>query len=312
VPELGQGRGAGARWPAALLGAFLAGLLVSLTPCVYPMIPITVAVIGGAAARQGRSAASPMRALAASLSYVLGLAMVYALLGLLAASLGGVLRSWLQSAVVRVPVAVIFVALALVMFHVLPLRLPSGLGLRLQQVGSGGGLLGVFLVGAGAGLIASPCMTAPLAAILLEIARTGDRWLGFWTLFALAWGMGLLLVLVGTFSGSFLPRAGAWMYGVERFFGFLLLWGAVWVLEPLLWTGFYEVGVGLVVVAGVVFLGGLDALAPESRFPARGRQFLGLAALAVGLLYLVSGLGTVLGFRFAGGEIGRASCRERV
>jgi thiol:disulfide interchange protein DsbD len=291
-------------WPVALLGAFLAGLLVSLTPCVYPMIPITAAVVGGAVARQGSAGVSAARAFAASLFYVLGLATVYALLGLLAASLGAALHRWLQSAVVRVPVALVFVALALVMFRVLPLRLPSGLGLWLQRVGLGGGFLGVFLVGAGAGLVASPCMTAPLAAILLETARTGDRWLGFWTLFTLAWGMGLVLVLVGTFSGSFLPRAGVWMYGVEKFFGFLLLWGAVWVVEPILGSDLYRLGVGLVVVAGVVFLGGLDALLPESRFAARSKHFLGLAALVLGLLYLVSGLGGVLGVKLGGGARG--------
>ena len=291
-------------WPLALLGAFVAGLLVSLTPCVYPMIPITAAVVGGAVARQGSARVSAARALAASLFYVLGLATVYALLGLLAASLGGVFRLWLQSPVVRVPIALVFVALALVMFRVVALPLPSGLGLWLQRVGMGGGFLGVFLVGAGAGLVASPCMTAPLAAILLEIARTGDRWLGFWTLFTLAWGMGLVLVLVGTFSGSLLPRAGAWMYGVEKFFGFLLLWGAVWVVEPILGSDLYRLGVGLVVVAGVVFLGGLDALTPESRFTARSKHFLGLAALVLGLLYLVSGLGGVLGVRLGGGAGG--------
>jgi len=299
--------GAGARWPAALLGAFLAGLLMSLTPCVYPMIPITAAVVGGAVRRRGSAGASPVRALVASLFYVLGLAMVYALLGLLAASLGAVLRIWLQSAAVRVPIAVVFVGLALVMFRVVPLRVPPGLGVWLQRVGAGGGLLGLVLVGAGAGLVASPCMTAPLAAILLEIARTGDRWLGFWTLFSLAWGMGLVLVLVGTFSGSFLPRAGAWMYGVEKFFGFLLLWGAVWVVGPLVGSDVYRLGVGLVVVAGAVFLGGLDALSPESRFAARSKHFLGLAALALGLVYLVSGLGGVSGIRFAGGGEGEVS-----
>ncbi len=290
-------------WVSALVGAFVAGLLLSLTPCVYPMIPITAAVVAGATARPGREggeAGAAGRAFLASLIYVLGLSLVYALLGLASASLGGVLRRWLQSAVVRVPMAAVFAFLALVMFGALRFEFSGGLGTRLQRLGARSGFFGLFLIGAGAGLVASPCLAAPLAAVLIQIARTGDRWLGFWTLFSLAWGMGIILVVAGTFSGSLLPRAGAWMYLVKNLFGFVMLWAVVWILQPLLGSDVYHLSVGLVVVAAVVYLGGLDALVAESGVLQRTKRFAGLAALALGMVYLVLGLGGLLGLELGG------------
>jgi len=292
------------KWASALVGAFVAGLLLSLTPCIYPMIPITAAVVAGAVGR-GASAEGGRpttgKAFVASLIYVLGLSLVYALLGLASASAGAVFGSWLQSPVVRVPMAVVFVFFALVMFGVVRFELPGGLGARLQRFGARGGFFGVFLVGAGAGLLASPCVSAPLAALLLQIARTGDRWLGFWTLFSMAWGMGMILVVAGTFSGALLPRAGAWMYVVKNLFGFVMLWATVWVLQPLLGSHLYYVGVGLTVVAAVVYLGGLDALTADSSLAQRTRRFVGLVALAAGMVYLVLGLGGMLGLSVGDG-----------
>ncbi len=285
-------------WLWELVAAFGWGLLVSLTPCVYPMIPITAAVVVGAVAgkaKQSGPSRATLQALVASLVYVLGLSLVYALLGLASASLGAAARGWLESWVVRIPIAVLFVFFALVMFDVVQLALPGGLGARLQQFGARGGYLGLLVVGMGAGLVVSPCLTAPLAALLIRIARTGDRWLGFWSLFSMAWGMGVVLVAAGTFSGSLLPRAGAWMNTVRNLFGFVMLWAVVWVLGPLLGEGPSRVGVGLVVVAGALYLGGLDRLRPESGLAARARKFLGLVALMVGIVYFVVGLAGLLG-----------------
>lgn len=292
------------KWVLALAGAFGAGVLLSLTPCVYPMVPITAAVVAGAVSRGGAEEAEGRkvsRALAASLIYVLGLSVVYALLGLASAALGGVLREWLQSAVVRVPMSALFVLLALVTFEAVGMGGGGAWASRLQRLGVRAGYPGLFLVGAASGLVVSPCVSAPLAALLAQIARTGDRWLGFWTLFSLGWGMGLLLVVVGTFSATVLPRAGAWMYTVRNLFGFVMLWAAVWILQPVLGQNLYYLGSGLVVLAGVVYLGGLDALSAESGFWARSKRFVGLAASAVGMVYLVVGLAGLVGLELGPG-----------
>ena len=286
------------KWVAALLGAFGAGVLLSLTPCVYPMLPIIAAVVAGAVSRKGPEAtggARVPRALGASLTYVLGLSVVYALLGLAAASAGGALRGWLQSAAVRIPTSAVFVLLALVTFQVVWSGGGFGAASWFRGLGARGGYPGLFLIGGVSGLVAAPCVSAPLVALLVQIARTGDRWLGFWTLFSLSWGMGLLLVLAGTFSAAVLPRAGAWMYRVRNLLGFVMLWAAVWVLRPVLGASLYNLSVGLVVVAAAVYLGGLDALAPGSGLTARTRRFVGLVAAAVGMVYLVVGLAGLLG-----------------
>ncbi len=302
-PEPEDARPAVLKWVSALVGAFVAGLLLSLTPCVYPMIPITAAVVAGATAR-GASAEGERRptgrAFVASLIYVLGLSLVYALLGLASASAGAVFGSWLQSPAVLVPIAVVFLFLALVMLGAARLELPAGLGARLQGLGARGGFFGVFLVGAGAGLVASPCVSAPLAALLIEIARTGDRWLGVWTRFSLAWGMGVILVVAGTFSAALLPKAGVWMFAVKNLFGFVMLWAAVWVLRPLLGMDLYRLAAGLTVLAAVVYLGGLDALTGQSTMLQRTKRFAGLVALVGGMLYVVLGLGGVLGLEWLG------------
>jgi len=289
-------------WAVTLLLAFGAGLLVSLTPCVYPLLPITAAVVGGSvgvhpAEDERRSRVA--RALVASLVYVLGLALVYALLGVASASVGVVLRSWLQSSLVRIPVAGVLVVLALVMFDVIRFGVAGGPGAWLQSLGGRGGFVGLFFLGMGAGLVASPCLVAPLVAVLTYIAQTGDRWMGFWTLFSMAWGMGVILVVAGTFSGSLLPRAGAWMYTIRNLFGFLLLWSAVWALLPILGESVYYLAVGLVAMAAVVYLGGLDALTGQSGFGARTRRFLGVVVLAVGIGLFLVGLAGVVGLEFA-------------
>jgi len=259
----------------------------------------------GTSSREASGRGTVRRALAGSLIYVLGLSLVYALLGVASAWLGAVVREWLQSWVVRIPVAAAFVFFALVMFDAVRFELPGGLGRKLQQLGGRGGYLGLLVVGMGAGLVTSPCLTAPLAALLVRIAQTENLWLGFWSLFSMAWGMGVVLLVVGTFSGSLLLRAGAWMNTVRNLFGFVMLGAVVWVLGPVLGESVYYVGLGLVVVAAVVYLGGLDTLPADSGVALRTKRFLGLAALVVGIVYLVIGLGGFLGVELAPGAGGR-------
>jgi thiol:disulfide interchange protein DsbD len=209
--------------PLALLMAFIFGVLSSLTPCVYPVIPITVAYIGSRSQGKKRS-----HGFLLSLCFVLGLAVVYALLGAISAKAGAAFGSLTQNRWIGLGVAALFYALALSMFNLFELRTPSALANRLEmskQKGKGRGFVGAFFIGAVSGLVASPCIGPLILAILVVVASTGSVLLGFLYLFVFALGMGLLFVVIGTFSGilSAMPKSGGWMDGVRIFFGVLIL-----------------------------------------------------------------------------------------
>jgi thiol:disulfide interchange protein DsbD len=272
---------------AELLKAFGLGLLLSLTPCVYPMIPITVAIVGG------QKKQSRLQALSLSAVYVLGISVTYAALGFLAALAGASVRNAFQSPYLLVPVAALFVVLALGMFDVLTIQVPQsvgGLGERVMR--RCGGVCGVLLLGIVSGVVAGPCVAAPLGGLLIDIAKRGDPALGALMMFTLGWGMFVPLFAAGASTGL-LPRAGAWMVWVKQFLGFILLWAAVYFLRPLIREMAFWTGSAGVVLAGVVFLGGLDALTPESGFVQRAKRVLGLvglfAALGMALLGLREG-----------------------
>ncbi|HEU5176831.1 MAG TPA: protein-disulfide reductase DsbD, partial [Burkholderiales bacterium] len=218
---------------ALVLASFFGfGLLLSFTPCVLPMIPILGGIIAGEGKRLDRS-----RALMLSGTYVLSMALTYALAGVAAAYVGSLLAAYLQNVWVLGAFAAVFVLLALSMFGFYELRLPHALQQRLHTThGSlrGGRLAPVAAMGVLSAVIVSPCVSAPLAGALLEISRTGDMVLGGSALFAMALGMGVPLMLVGWSEGALLPRAGAWMVAVKKFFGFMLLAVAVWILSPVL------------------------------------------------------------------------------
>ena len=254
--------------------AFVYGLALGLTPCVYPMIPITVAVIGA------QKQASRLKAVLLSSVYVLGIALTYAVLGALVAALGASVRLALQSPYVLVGIAAVFVLFALGMFDVVTIQAPAFLGgLGDKVAGRKKGLLGVLLLGLVAGVAAGPCVAGPLLAVLTEIATTGHRLLGAAMMFALAWGMGVLLIVAGVSSGL-LPKAGAWTEWVKHLIGFVLLWAAVYFLRPVVGETAFWLGSAAALVAGTVFLGGLDSLTPESGAGARVKRLLGIAALA--------------------------------
>lgn len=209
--------------PLALVLAFLFGLLSSLTPCVYPVIPITVAYIGSRSEGKPRSYGFLL-----SLAFVGGLAIVYATLGAVSAGFGFAFGSLTQNIWVGLGVALLFFALALSMFNLFELKTPSGLTNRLEkskQAGRGKGFFGAFLIGAISGLVASPCIGPLVLAILVVVASTGSVFLGFLYLFVYALGLGVLFVVIGTFSGilSSLPKSGGWMDGVRILFGSLIL-----------------------------------------------------------------------------------------
>ncbi len=233
---------------------FLAGIVLSLLPCSYPMIPILSAIIIGEGARVTR-----LRGFALSLSYVIGMALVYTALGIAAAIVGQSLGAWLQNPWVLGAFGVLLAAFALTLIGGVDISLPGRWQDSVSRSSSrfsGGKFVAVALMGALSALVVGACMTAPLFAVLAFIAHTGSALLGGAALFAMGIGLGIPLLLIGLGAGSLLPRAGAWMNGVKVFFGVMLLAAAFWIVWPVisataqmllgaLWLLVAAVGLGL-------------------------------------------------------------------
>ncbi|HUG25362.1 protein-disulfide reductase DsbD, partial [Piscinibacter sp.] len=213
---------------------FVAGVLLSLTPCVLPMLPILSSIIVG---HGGDSPARRNRGFALALSYSLGMALVYTAFGIAAGLAGEGLAASLQNPWVLGAFALALVLLSLSMFGVYELQLPSGLTGPLARVSHrlpGGRFAGVFAMGGVSALIVSPCVAAPLAGALVYLSQTRDVWLGGSALFTLAAGMSVPLLLLGASAGTLLPKAGVWMNDVKHVFGLLLLAVAIWIVQPVL------------------------------------------------------------------------------
>ncbi|OPW93230.1 protein-disulfide reductase DsbD [Citrobacter sp. A316] len=239
-----------AQLPFSALWALLIGIGIAFTPCVLPMYPLISGIVLG-----GKQRLSTGRALLLTFIYVQGMALTYTALGLVVAAAGLQFQAALQHPYVLIGLAVIFTLLALSMFGLFTLQLPSSLQTRLtlmsnrQQGGSPGS---VFAMGAIAGLICSPCTTAPLSAILLYIAQSGNMWLGGGTLYLYALGMGLPLMLITVFGNRLLPKSGPWMEHVKTAFGFVILALPVFLLERIVGD---EWDVRLWSLLGVAFFG---------------------------------------------------------
>lgn len=236
--------------PFSALWAFLIGIGIAFTPCVLPMYPLISGIVLG-----GKQRLSTARALLLTFIYVQGMALTYTALGLVVAAAGLQFQAALQHPYVLIGLSALFVLLAASMFGLFTLQLPSSVQTRLtlmsnrQQGGSAGG---VFAMGALAGLICSPCTTAPLSAILLYIAQSGNMWLGGGTLYLYALGMGLPLMLITIFGNRLLPKSGPWMETVKIAFGFVILALPVFLLERILGEPW---GVRLWGLLGVAFFG---------------------------------------------------------
>ncbi|RCX02658.1 MULTISPECIES: protein-disulfide reductase DsbD [Kosakonia] len=236
--------------PFSALWALLIGIGIAFTPCVLPMYPLISGIVLG-----GKQRLATPRALLLAFIYVQGMALTYTALGLVVAAAGLSFQAALQHPYVLIGLSVLFTLLALSMFGLFTLQLPSALQTRLtlwsnrQQGGSVGG---VFAMGAIAGLICSPCTTAPLSAILLYIAQSGNLWLGGGTLYLYALGMGLPLILVTVFGNRLLPKSGPWMEQVKTAFGFVILALPVFLLERVLGETW---GLRLWSLLGVAFFG---------------------------------------------------------
>ncbi|MEW5496556.1 protein-disulfide reductase DsbD [Enterobacter cloacae] len=215
--------------PFSALWALLIGIGIAFTPCVLPMYPLISGIVLG-----GKQRLSTARALLLAFIYVQGMALTYTALGLVVAAAGLQFQAALQHPYVLIGLSVVFILLALSMFGLFTLQLPSSLQTRLTLLSNrqqGGAAGGVFAMGAIAGLICSPCTTAPLSAILLYIAQSGNMWLGGGTLYLYALGMGLPLILVTVFGNRLLPKSGPWMETVKTAFGFVILALPVFLLE---------------------------------------------------------------------------------
>ncbi|MGP3143898.1 protein-disulfide reductase DsbD [Serratia bockelmannii] len=263
--------------PFSPLWALLIGIGIAFTPCVLPMYPLISGIILGRDRPQ-----SSGRILALAVVYVQGMALTYTLLGLVVAAAGLQFQAALQHPYVLIGLSALFIALALSMFGLYSLQLPSALQTRLANWSNtqrGGSLTGVFLMGALAGLICSPCTTAPLSAILLYIAQSGNLWAGGGTLYLYALGMGIPLVIVTLFGNRLLPRSGLWMQYVKEAFGFVILALPVFLLERVigdLW------GMRLWSLLGLAFFSWAFALSLRSaRGWARALQLLLLAAAVI-------------------------------
>ncbi len=288
---LADALGGAALWQT--VGVFFAlGLLLSLTPCVLPMIPILSALlVGDQAARQAQGHhTGRWRGLGLAASYVLGMSLVYTLAGIAAGLTGASLAATLQTPWVLTLFASILVVLALAMFNVFTVQVPArwqtALSTQVNRL-PGGRITGAFGMGAISALIVGPCVAAPLAGALLYISQTGDLWLGGLALFAMAWGMGASLLVAGASASTLLPRAGVWMEGIKQFFGLLLLAVAWWMLLPVLPAWAEMLGWALLAVFAASLLGAFNALPADASVGRRSAKGLGWVLALVGAIQLV-------------------------
>jgi len=293
----GNGDGEEARFKSLLASGSLwliaaaffgAGLLLTFTPCVLPMIPILSGIIVG----EGRNA-TRTRAFALSSAYVLGMSVTYTAIGVAAALSGNLLSAALQNPWVLSTFAAVFVLLSLSMFEFYELQLPAAFHARMTNASNrfkGGHMGAVVLMGVFSAAIVSPCVAAPLAGALLYISQTRDVLLGGTALFAMSIGMGVPLILVGVFEGAFLPKSGHWMRSVKHFFGVMLLAVAIYIVSPVIPAVAQMLAWAVLLIGSAMVLRAIDPLPPEAGAVARlwkGVGFLALltgAALAIGVL----------------------------
>lgn len=268
-----------------VLTFFVFGLLLSLTPCVFPMIPILSSIIVG----QGNQNITARRGFIISLVFVLAMAIAYTIAGVLAGIFGANLQAALQNPWVLGSFAVIFVLLALSMFGFYEIQLPSSLQSKITQLSNkqrGGSLTGVAIMGFLSALIVGPCVAPPLAGALIYIGQTGDALLGGLALFAMSLGMGVPLLLLGASAGKLLPRAGAWMNTVKAVFGVLLLAVALWLADRVLPGWISMIGWALLLIVSAVYMGALDAVGDKSNWHKLWKG-LGLSLLVTGFIIII-------------------------
>lgn len=274
----------------AVLGTFfLAGLGLSLTPCVYPMVPILSGIIAG------QSQASTGRSFMLSVSYVLGMAVTYSVAGAITALAGSQVQAVFQQPWIIASVAALFVVMALSMFGLFELQMPAAIQSRLSAMANrsqNGTFFGTALVGALSALIVTTCVAPPLIGALIAIGQSGDVARGSLALFVLAIGMGTPLLLIGASAGRMLPKVGPWMNAIKAGFGVVMVGMAIWMLDRILPGTVTLLLWALLVFLSGVFLGAFDAMPAEPKPTRRLAKGIGVLACLYGALMLI---GWVLG-----------------
>jgi len=265
------------------------GLLLTFTPCVFPMIPVLSGIIVG----HGHSI-TRRRAFALSLSYVLGLSVVAALAGVAAALTGQLFSAYLQNGWALGGFAVLLVFFALSMFGFYELQLPSFLQSKLAETANkqkGGSLHSAAIMGALSALIVGPCVTAPLGGILLYVAQTEDVLLGGTALFFVGLGQGAPLIAVGVFARHLLPHTGPWMEAVKKFFGVMLLGLAIWLVSPVIPPAIHLLAWGALAIVSAIYLRAIDPLTAHAHGWARFWKGVGVILLLAGAALVIGALG---------------------
>lgn len=268
-----------------LTGFFGIGLLLSFTPCVFPMFPILTGII----ANRGHHL-TKMRGFILALAYVLGMAITYAAAGVAAGLSGEMLSAALQNAWVLGTFALVFVLLSFSMFGFYELQMPSSMRSKLSAEAGhlkGGHLTGVFGMGALSALIVGPCVAAPLAGALLYISQTRDVVLGGSALFVMALGMGVPLLLLGASAGALLPKAGAWMESIKQFFGVLLLAVAIWLISPVITEVVHMLLWAALLIISAIYLHAIDPLPERASGLRRFLKGVGVISLLMGVALLI-------------------------
>jgi thiol:disulfide interchange protein DsbD len=286
----GQALQRGIFW--AFVFVFIGGVLTSLTPCVYPLIPVTISIFGA------REAESRLKAFLLSFTYVLGIAVTYSVLGVAAAATGAVFGQLMANPWVVSAVALLFILFGLSMLGVFQVQLPPGLQKKISQTG-GKGFAGAFTMGLFGGIVAAPCTGPALGAVLAYVAKTQNLMLGFWLLFTFALGLGMLFLVLGTFSGLLarVPKSGGWMEGIKSFFAVVLFAFALYFLKsafPVLQSvlGFsagHFIVAALIIVLGLA-LGGLHKSLHHPERKQRIMKGAGVVLLTLGLFILFGSL----------------------
>lgn len=278
---------------SAVLFMLVAGFLTSLTPCIYPMIPITLAILGARAKNQSKA-----RSFFISIIYVLGIATTYSILGVTAASTGALFGSALSNIYVVSGLALLFVVMGLSMYGLFEIQAPAFIRDRMGQGKTETGLAGSYLTGLAAGIVASPCIGPVLVSVLAYIAQTQDKMLGFILLFSFAMGMGVLFVALGTSSALLgkVPKAGAWMDGVKFAFGTTMVGMAIYYIAPVYpdWAVRALIGLAMILIASAY-----GVFAPATTGGAQVKKGAAVAAFCIGIALMMASTLEKTGFQIA-------------
>lgn len=276
----------GAIW--AFLSIFLIGLALNLTPCVYPMLSVTISLFGGTSDKENTSTA---RTFSRALVYVLGIVSMYSVLGVIAAYTGSLFGSWMQSPWVLGGIGVIILLLSLSMFGLYELQPPAWMVQKLGKTQQTTGYIGHFLSGLLVGIFAAPCIGPPVIALLAFVGAQGSPVFGFFVFFVMAFGLGIPYLFLGTFSGYLnkMPKSGVWMVWVKKLFGVVLVGVALFYLALAFFPQYTMYSVLVTLVAGGIYLGFLEHSANDKKFFRWFKYATGIAAL-IGAFFLFQNL----------------------